>query len=121
MRLSDWPDPSITPTIPPSREHGKIQGNPICAADPNPADAGHPAFQPLPTSHFEHSTRAFTKSQEEGNNYVNVLPRHVGCIISQSAYLDAQVGSLLLGLEHSLRSLSFFYSPCLSHRRRCLQ
>lgn len=58
----------------------------------------------VPTSNIIHGLSP--QPHEEGNNYVNVLPSHVGRrekhplhYQPKNAYLDAKVGSLLLGPE----------------------
>jgi len=109
-------------------KHGKIQGNPICVADPNPPGAVLSCAPCFPSTsslrlYFEHNARAFTtvsggrrqlrqrasRARRPTRKASIALPTK-GMQNQKNADLDAEVGSLLLGLEHSHHPLSFVTS-----------
>ena len=110
--------------------HDKIQGNPIYAADPSPSPTGGAVLSSAPcfpsTSflrlYFEHNERAFTtpsggrkQLRQCASWECSADEKSIHSTTNQrNAVLDPEVGSLLLGLEHSRQH-------CRSSRRqRCL-
>lgn len=106
------------------RKHGKIQGNPICVADPSPPGvvlSCAPYFSRTSSLrlHFEHNARAFTTASGRRNQLRQNASR--ACRPTRKASIAlptkgcggrfaASWPRTLLGLEHSHNPLSFVTS-----------
>jgi hypothetical protein len=98
------------------RKHGKIQGNPICAADPSPPGvvlSCAPCFSRTSSLRldFEHNARAFTTASGRIKQLRQRASRACRPTRKNIHYTtNKRNGSLLLGLEHSHIPLSFVTS-----------
>lgn len=108
MRLSDWPDhPNTTPMSPSRIVRGKVQGNSICAADPSSASVMRTLLSSDSTSNIIHGLSPQPQEEETITSTcflgMSADEKSIHCTTNQrNADLDAEVGSLLLGLDHPL-------------------